>query len=65
MLTLSAFQTTMPFLPTAFPSLPVAPRFCLAGSGVQAPGAPDVVPSTMTPDRLMPRRWMPGVVITT
>ncbi len=65
MLTLSAFHTTMPFLPTVLPSLPVAPKLCWVGSALQVPGEPAWVPSTMTVDLFIPRRWIPDVVINT
>ena len=63
-LTSSAFHTRIPLRPTAWPFGPAAPKFWSAGSELHA-GDPALVPSTMTPDRLIPRRWMSGVSIMT
>ncbi len=47
MLTWLAFHTTMPLRPWAFPST-TGPKFWYCGSELHAPGAPALVPSTMT-----------------
>ena len=62
--TSSAFQIRIPLRPTALPSGPTAPKFCAAGLELQADD-PALVPSTITVDRFIPRRWMSGVVIST
>ena len=65
MLTLFAFQTTMPLRPSAFPSGPTAPKLCMVGSALHGPAEPALVPSTMTVSRFIPRMWMSEVVTRT
>ena len=63
MLTLSAFDTTMPLRPVALPSL-TTPN-CWSASAAEHWAAPAFVPSTTVVLRSMPRRWTPAVVIST
>src|SRR5580700_5438223 len=65
MLTLSAFHTTMPLRPAAFPLEPTAPKLCCAGAALHGVGDPGLVPSTITVLRSIPRRWMSDVVMRT
>ena len=62
-LTPLAFQTTIPLRPSA-PPLAGRPKSC-APLRVLQRDEPALVPSTTTPFRLSPRRWIPGVRMST
>ena len=62
--TWSAFHTTMPLRPWALPPT-TGPKFWYCGSELQGPGAPTLVPSTMTVSRFMPRMVRFAVCTTT